>query len=228
MSEKDKHDQLEKLRWKAELLRNAHSMLHRKFKRYSNWLHFFILVGSSIVAILTFAGYETFLPLFPSWRDAGFKLGVGLFASLVFILTVIEEYLKLGSKVGAHENAIKQLTTFIREIEIVQKLSVITNEDMSKLVKQYTSINESIPTIPDNVFFKAKQGLKRKIEISKALDNHSFLPITLYKWYKIFEGLFDVKIDTKKVKEEDKHFVEDKDQQNGLDTSKVNKTKGEQ
>lgn len=172
--------EIEKLLRKAEVSRNAHSILHRRFKRYGSWLHFFILIGSSIIAILTFAGYETFLPLFPSWTDAGYKLGVGIFASIVFISTVVEEYLKFGTRVSAHENAIKQLTTFIRNAGVLKKKLDVTDEDLSALVTQYTTINEMLPSTPDEVFYKAKQGLRRKIEISKMLDKDPFISIKIY------------------------------------------------
>lgn len=198
----DANKQVEKLSRKAEVTRNAHSILHRRFKRYSSWLHFFILIGSSIIAILTFAGYETFLPLFPHWTDAGYRLGVGIFASVIFILTVVEEYLKLASRVSAHEHAIKELTTFIRNADVVRNKDQIGDKDITDLVAQYTNINSSIPSIPDEVFYKAKQGLKRKIEISKMLDSNPFMSIRMYKWYKTLGQMVEVRGQSNKLQDE--------------------------
>ncbi|WP_336990010.1 hypothetical protein [Bacillus infantis] len=180
--EKEKQiEQLRKLRDKSELLRNAHSLLCAKNKSSSKILHGLILISSCIVAILTFADHEDFLVILNNLTDDLYKVGVGILASLVFILTVLEEFLNLNSKASSHESAVKQLTTFIRSADALEKKKEFHNEDIKRLTTQYTIINENIPLIPDKTFFKAKQQLKRKIYISKTLDNKPFIPIWIIK-----------------------------------------------
>lgn len=186
--EKEKQiERLRKLRDKSELLRNAHSLLCAKYKSSSKILHGLILVSSSIVAILTFADYDDFLVILNKLTDDIYKVVVGIMASIVFILTVLEEFLNLNSKASSHESAVKQLTTFIRSADALEKKKEIYNEDLEGLTTQYTMINENIPLIPDKTFFKAKQQLKRKIHISKTLDNKPFIPIWIIRLIYLYD-----------------------------------------
>jgi hypothetical protein len=61
-------------------------------------LHTIALIGSSATALLTFADYETFLPLFSLLTESTYKLLIGIFAGLVFIITILKEYFRFGKK----------------------------------------------------------------------------------------------------------------------------------
>jgi hypothetical protein len=181
MELQDKKNQIKKLRKKAELSRNAHFMIARRMKLYSNFLHAFVLIGSTVTAILTFASYDAFLPIFENLNDKYYKITIGLFASLVFIFTVIEEFLKLEKLASEHESAGKQLTTFIRNADLIEKNTSINEEDILQLNQSYTMISETSPVIPDKVFFKAKKLLYEKIAISKELEKNPFINIYFFK-----------------------------------------------
>lgn len=164
--------QIKKLRKKAENSRNAYFMLTKKYKLFSNLLHFFVLLGSTIVAILTFADYEVFLPLVSNLTDPVYKLFIGIMASAVFVLAVMEEFLKLSKKASEYESSGKQLTSFIRHADSIEKREEIQEGDFSQLTLYYTLICESTPIIPDKYFFKAKLHLYRKISLSKEIENN--------------------------------------------------------
>lgn len=187
MNNEQQIKQLQKLKYKSELNRNAHSLLCSKYKNFSKLLHGLILVSSSVVAILTFADVEDFHVIFSSLTEDIYKFSVGLIASIVFILTVLEEFLNLNGKSSSHENAVKQLTTFIRLADATEKKNEILDEDIDGLTTQYTIVNENIPLIPDKAFFKAKQKMKRKIYISKALDDNPFVPIWVMSLIYLFK-----------------------------------------
>lgn len=173
--------QIKKLKKKAENSRTAYFMLTKKYKWYSNLLHFFILVGSTIIAILTFANYDVFLPIVKELTESTYKLFIGLIASLLFILTVIEEFLKLSNKASEYESSGKQLTSFIRHADSIEKRETINEEDLAQLTLYYSLICESTPIIPDNFFLKAKRKLYRKIEISKEIENNPDIVIWIYR-----------------------------------------------
>ncbi|MFC9542971.1 hypothetical protein ACFTQ7_24500 [Lysinibacillus sp. NPDC056959] len=164
--------QIKKLRKKAEISRNAYFMLTNRFKFYSNLLHFFVLLGSTIVAILTFADYEVFLPLISNLTEPVYKLFIGLIASAVFVLAIMEEFLKLSKKTSEYESSGKQLTSFIRHADSIEKREEIQEGDLSQLTLYYTLICETTPIIPDNYFFKAKRHLYRKISLSKEIEDN--------------------------------------------------------
>jgi hypothetical protein len=185
MEEPNKINQIKKLRKKAENSRNAYFMLSKKYRLSSSLLHFLILIGSTVVAILTFANFDAFLPLIKSLTESVYKVVIGLLASMVFIFTVVEEFLNLSKKASEYESAGKQLTSFIRYADSIEKRTNVTVEDIDHLTLHYSLICETTPMIPDNYFLKAKRHLYRKIEISKALEHNPYMIIWLYNLKKM-------------------------------------------
>lgn len=194
--------QIEKLERKAEITRNAHFLLTRKYKLQNGWLHFTTLIFASFVAILTFADHYVFTPMFPKLNPDHYNLIVAGLASFVFLLTVTGEFLKLANKAAKHGTPAKQLTTFIRTANSIKKYETITDEDINRLTLQYTMICESAPKIPDRIFYKAKQNLLRKIEISKTLDDYPFMSIWKFRFTKL-RG--DTKRKASNIAENNKH-----------------------
>lgn len=185
MAETNGINQIKKLRKKAENSRNAYFMLSKKYRLSSSLLHFLILIGSTVVAILTFANFDVFLPLIKNLTDPVYKVVIGLLASMVFIFTVIEEFLSLSKRASEYESAGKQLTSFIRYADSIEKRTNVTDEDIDHLTLHYTLICETTPMIPDKYFLKAKRHLYRKIEISKALEQNPHMILWLYKLKKM-------------------------------------------
>lgn len=181
--------QIKELKRKAEVTRNAHFLLSSKYKLLNGWVHFFTLMSASVVAVLTFADFNVFLPVFPKLSPEDYKLWITGVASFVFLLTVAEEFLRLASKAAIHESPAKQLTTFIRTASAIQEYEVIKDEDIDRLTLQYTMICDSAPEIPDSIFYKAKQNLLRKIEISKALEKNPFMSIWIFSCLKRLEQI---------------------------------------
>lgn len=189
MSEFNPKEQIRKLRKKSESLRNAHGILYKKYSRASKVLHSLILISSSIVAILTFSDFNDFLVLFHNLEKNVYNLSVGLIASAVFILTVLEEFLTLNKRAASHESAVKQLTTFIRLADSIEKNEEVNGEDVDRITNQYTMINENMPLIPDSIFLKSKQKLQRKVYISKTLDNEPFVPLFIINGIYVLKSL---------------------------------------
>lgn len=174
-------EELIKLKDKAERIRHAHFMISNRYEIRGKLLHAAILIGSSGVAILTFANYETFKTLFPHLTQNIFSIIVGCIASVVFILTVIEEYIRWRDKAKEHEKAGKLLTTFIRETDGILLHAGSQLQQINHIRDKYTQLNETIPPIPDKDFIKAKQEYLMKVCISKELDKNPFLDIKKYK-----------------------------------------------
>jgi hypothetical protein len=179
MSEHIKKE-IKNLKKKAEQSRQMQFSLSKKANIFNKILHSFALIGSSITAILTFAEFSTFIPWFSWLTDGNYKLIIGFFAGLIFIITILEEYLGLGQKAATHETVGKHLTTFIRVVSKMEAYETLTQDELDKAVSEYNSIHESAPIIPDRVFLKEKQRLLIKIEISKQLEETPHMSIHLY------------------------------------------------
>ncbi|MBE5107264.1 SLATT domain-containing protein [Bacillus thuringiensis] len=176
-------EQINKLRKKANLSRDSHFMVASRYKIYHIFFQFIIITGSTIIAILTFANFDTFLPVTNNLTEEEYKLFVGVFASIIFIFTVIEGFLKFGEKVAGHENMGKQLTTFIRNADSVKNLKLLNEDNVTQLTMHYNMLNEAAPTIPTKFIIKAKKQLHQRIEISKMLEVKPFTNVFLFKIY---------------------------------------------
>lgn len=175
------NNELKKLLKKSEVSREAHFMIANTLKFRSKALHSFILIASSIVAILTFSSYESFTLLIPGLNEEAFKLGAGILASLTFILAVMEEYVNWREASQKHEDAGRQLTSLIREGGGLIKSESLSPTNLESFRSKYIMLHESFPSIPNKFFLKSKQKNLMKIAISKELDTDPFLPIWLFK-----------------------------------------------
>jgi len=165
--------EIKKLINKAEKGRQAHFMIAYSLGIWAKLLHGVILIVSSIVAILTFADINAFVFVMPQMSADEFRLIVGILASIVFILAVLEEYASLKEKSKYHEDAGKKLTTFIRDSDALLQQTEPINKEQNHIVRTiYQNINETSPIIPDRIFLKAKRKFLIKVEISKSLDSN--------------------------------------------------------
>ncbi len=193
MSEHIKKE-LKSLKKKAEQNRQMFFSISKKANIFNKVLHSFALIGSSVTAILTFADFKTFIPWFPWVTDGNYKLIIGMFAGLIFIITILEEYLGLGKKSTIHENIGKQLTTFIRKASVLEAYDSLTQSELDQLASEYSSIYEGAPTIPDRVFLREKQRLYIKIDISKRLEQDPHMSIPLYRIKMKLKHIFPLNI----------------------------------
>ncbi|SNT52783.1 hypothetical protein SAMN05444672_14033 [Bacillus sp. OK838] len=180
MSQIHKKEEIKNLKKKAEQNRQLHFSISKNANILNKILHAIALIGSSITAILTFAEFSTFIPWFPWLTEETYKLIIGLFAGLIFIITILEEYLGLGRKAATHETIGKQLTTFIRKTSILETYETLTQAELDQVLGEYSSINESAPITSDRIFFREKQRLQVKIDISKKLEQTPHMSVRLY------------------------------------------------
>lgn len=166
--------ELNKLIDKAEKTRAAHFLTASSLAIRGKVLHGSILIGSSIVAILTFADYRVFNPIASRLSQQTFTLFTGLLASLVFILSVLDEFIGWREDSRQHDSAGKVLTSFIRNANGIKQQKVITKEQVDIVRERYTLINEQTPSIPDRMFLKSKRQFLMKVSVSKELDNRPF------------------------------------------------------
>lgn len=166
----------------AEKMRQAHYSLAQLYLLKARIIHALVLVLSCLVAILIFADLNIFLIIAPYLTIDHFKLFVGTIASVVFILSVLEEYTRFHEQSRIHEEAGKKLTTFIRNgNSIIKQQQDITIEQINEIRTTYQIITDVIPCLPDKVFLKEKQKYLIKVAISKQLDINPFRSLCCIK-----------------------------------------------
>lgn len=165
-------DEIKKLNKKAEVNRTCYSDLHKLYKVLDASINIFVIISSAIVAILTFADIEYFRIIFKYVNQESFTLFVGVLASIIFIITLIQQYLNLSTKSGESERAIKRITNFIRDTSSLKNEENIDNNKFNEILEEYKKINEENPVIPDFIFIRAKSKLHQKIQISRCIDKY--------------------------------------------------------
>ena len=137
-----------------------------------NLINIVVIISSAIVAILTFADIEYFRIIFKYINQESFTLLVGILASIIFIITLVQQYLNLSTKSDESEIAIKRITNFIRDTSSLKNEENIDEKKFNQILEDYKKINEENPVIPDYIFIRAKSKLNQKIQISRYIDKY--------------------------------------------------------
>ena len=141
-------------------------------KLLDNLINIVVIISSAIVAILTFADIEYFRIIFKYINQESFTLLVGILASIIFIITLVQQYLNLSTKSDESEIAIKRITNFIRDTSSLKNEENIDEKKFNQILEDYKKINEENPVIPDYIFIRAKSKLNQKIQISRYIDKY--------------------------------------------------------
>ena len=165
-------NEIKKLNKKAEVNRACYSDLHKLYKLLDNLINIVVIISSAIVAILTFADIEYFRIIFKYINQESFTLLVGILASIIFIITLVQQYLNLSTKSDESEIAIKRITNFIRDTSSLKNEENIDEKKFNQILEDYKKINEENPVIPDYIFIRAKSKLNQKIQISRYIDKY--------------------------------------------------------
>ena len=165
-------NEIKKLNKKAEVNRACYSDLHKLYKLLDNLINIVVIISSAIVAILTFADIEYFRIIFKYINQESFTLLVGILASIIFIITLVQQYLNLSTKSDESEIAIKRITNFIRDTSSLKNEENIDEKKLNQILEDYKKINEENPVIPDYIFIRAKSKLNQKIQISRYIDKY--------------------------------------------------------
>ena len=165
-------NEIKKLNKKAEVNRACYSDLHKLYKLLDNLINIVVIISSAIVAILTFADIEYFRIIFKYINQESFTLLVGILASIIFIITLVQQYLNLSTKSDDSEIAIKRITNFIRDTSSLKNEENIDEKKFNQILEDYKKINEENPVIPDYIFIRAKSKLNQKIQISRYIDKY--------------------------------------------------------
>ena len=165
-------NEIKKLNKKAEVNRACYSDLHKLYKLLDNLINIVVIISIAIVAILTFADIEYFRIIFKYINQESFTLLVGILASIIFIITLVQQYLNLSTKSDESEIAIKRITNFIRDTSSIKNEENIDEKKFNQILEDYKKINEENPVIPDYIFIRAKSKLNQKIQISRYIDKY--------------------------------------------------------
>ena len=158
----------------------AHSVLRDRLNRRALLLDLLVLVLSAIVAVGTFTSESTFGVLMPGVDQP--RIIVGMLAIGVFLFSLVQFKVGWKETASAHSQSARALAHCKAEIRAkIYSSSTITLEEFNTISALYNTSSSNIAAIPDDQFVSLKAVHRKKIKISRILDRHPHLSLTLVR-----------------------------------------------
>jgi biopolymer transport protein ExbB/TolQ len=147
---------------RAEITRDAHAHLGKRYGFISKFIKIVLLIGSTTSTTLIFTR---------NFDEEVYLLMAGIFSLILFILSLVELVLNFEKNAETHNQAVIQFTSLIRDLNRVQEIKMSDEKTLVELQDKYDWIRESSPWIQDKDFLEAKRRFKIKTDINRALDD---------------------------------------------------------
>jgi hypothetical protein len=151
---------------RAEITRDAHAHLGKKYGFISKFIKIVLLIGSTTSTTLIFTR---------NFNEEIYVFVAGIFSLILFILSLVELVMNFEKNAETHNQAVIQFTSLIRDLNRVQEIKILDEKTLSELQDKYDWIRESSPWIHDKDFLEAKRRFKIKTDLNKALDDDNNL-----------------------------------------------------
>lgn len=161
-STEEVRDHISKIKGRAEITRNAHVSLGKKYGDKSKLIKIVLLIGSTITTTLIFT---------KNFNEEIFVLLAGIFSLILFLLSLIELVQNYEKTAETHNQAVILFTSLTRELNKIQDIKIIDEKTLDALQDKYDWINESSPWIPDKDYLEAKRLYHIRKSIYQSLDD---------------------------------------------------------
>lgn len=162
-----------------DMMLSGHSSLREKYKRRSTGLILAVMALSVLAATLALQEDESVVIV-------GVSLGstewLACLSGIVFFLSIAELVLDWRGRAWAHGDAADRLGRLKGEFRRARVTESKIETDGVDLDVEYDQATAAIVEIPNSVFNRLKAKHRRKIEISKLLDQSPGAPLLLLRW----------------------------------------------
>lgn len=175
MSDATIQKEADRIKETANLMATAH---HRESERYARYDH--LLTWGGVAASIVLVGFvfsppenvRTIVGLSPTW----FSRLAGLASMITLFTSVFQIGWKPGAKAARHEEAADHYTAVKHSANRLFTQDTITDQEFAQLQGKHLD-RAHLPTIPDARFLRTKQWHKRKVALSRALDEQPHKPL---------------------------------------------------
>jgi hypothetical protein len=164
----------------------AHSLLRDKFSRRAGTLSFAILAAAAVVTFLAISSEEIKSFFLLSHTNSDYLIGALGF--IVLVCSIAELQFAWREKFARHAEAAGALARL--KLVIGRDLGseiAISRARYAEMQQAYENVNDLITRIPERKFLRLKAIHRRKVEMSKFLDDHPGSSITLLRvkiWFR--------------------------------------------
>jgi hypothetical protein len=169
-----------------DMMLSGHSSLSEKYRRRSTGLILAIMALSILGSTLALQDDKS-VDIFSINLDS--KGWLALLSGLVFFLSIVELVLDWRGRAWSHEDAANRLGKLKGEFRRAEVSEDMVQMDGIDLDLEYDQATAAIVEIPNSVFNRLKAKHRRKIEISKLLDESPGAPLLLLRWRVFKEGV---------------------------------------
>ena len=174
-----RRSRITRTRQTADMLCTAHAGLRDRYRLRALVLDVIILVLSVFLVAQTFADRQVkdALNLF----SLDLSLWLGLLATGVFALSVVQLRVDWKARAGAHSKSFSLYAEVKRELGYLLDSETIDEEAASRILARYDLAADIGATISESEFLRQKRRHKVKVHISKHLDDHPGASIPLIR-----------------------------------------------
>ena len=115
---------IKKLKARAEITREAHARLGKKYGFISKFIKIVLLVGATTSTTLIFTR---------NFDEEIYMFVAGIFSLILFILSLVELVLNFEKKAETHNQAVMQFTSLIRDLNRVQETKMFDERTLEDL-----------------------------------------------------------------------------------------------
>lgn len=169
-----------------DMMLSGHSSLSERYRRRSITLTLAVMVLSILGGTLALQDDKSVDILGVTLES---KEWLAVLAGVVFFLSILELVLDWRGRAWAHEDASSRLGRLKGEFRRAKVSNETVCTDGVDLDFEYDQTTAAIVEIPNSVFNRLKAKHRRKIEISKLLDESPGAPILLLRWRVFRDGL---------------------------------------
>lgn len=169
-----------------DMMLSGHSSLSERYRRRSTALTLAIMVLSIAGGTLALQNDKSVDILGVTLESKEWLAGL---AGVIFFLSLLELVLDWRGRACAHEDASTRLGRLKGEFRRAKVFNDRVCTDGVDLDLEYDQTTAAIVEIPNSVFNRLKAKHRRKIEVSKLLDESPGAPILLLRWRVFWDGV---------------------------------------
>ena len=168
---KSNHSELQRLLRVSDQMVSQHAYLRDVYGRRALALDLCLVVLAGTLSAFTFATDSAWNVGFEMPISSKLFLAAG--STLVFVLSLVEWKVAWKVRKATHADAVKAYGPFKLKLRgLLKQHDNLPEQNVSELQQEYAAIGKFNEPIPERYFLKSKQHHKRKLAISKYLDDH--------------------------------------------------------
>lgn len=165
----------------------GHSVLRDRYQRRERAITLAMMALSILAVSLAFLNGEPEVTLFG--QKAKLATWLGSLTAGIFFLALLDALVDWKRSAWAHEDAalrLSELKSKFRGVTIVDDLAEAGDLDLRA---EYEATMENVAVIPESMFLALKTKHRRKVAVSRLIDDHPGAPLPLVRLLAVWRGI---------------------------------------